>query len=306
MTDTYPLISVILLCYNHEKFVAEALRGVLAQTYAPLDIVVVDDCSTDKTAEIVDEVLSNHPDRPVGRWIRNPQNLTWWGACPVGLAAARGDFVVLSCGDDIMLPDMVAEMADVWRQQNVSLVTTNVDYIDENSNPMGRTARDCNIEADDSFETLARDGANACCFGAAIGFERDVYSTFGLPPAYLGAIDIMLPFYAYLLKGARFVRKPLLKYRVHAQNGSMSLAAEKTDGVDKLRIHERIFNSHLAHAVLMLEELDRLASTMPARYAQLADKIDPLLNIQTVEIAKKLVKTQIELQKSDEGRTRRT
>ena len=235
-----PIISVVLLCYNHEKFVAEAVNGVLAQTHAPLDIVIVDDCSTDNTAAIVDEVLAGNPRRPVGRWIRNPQNLTWWGACPVGLAAARGDFIVLSCGDDIMLPDMVARMADVWRREKVSLVTTNVDYIDENSNPLGRTARDCTVDADDSFETLARDGANACCFGAAIGFEREVYATFGLPPSHLRAADIMLPFYAYLLKGARFIREPLLKYRVHAQNSSMGLAAAKTEGLDKLRVHEQI------------------------------------------------------------------
>jgi glycosyltransferase involved in cell wall biosynthesis len=298
MTDAGdPLISIILLCYNHEKFVAEAINGVFAQSYAPLDIVIVDDCSTDKTAKIVDEMLSKHPNRSVGRWICNPQNLTWWGACAAGLAAARGSFIVLSCGDDVMLPEMVAEMADVWRAEDVSLVTTNVDYIDENSNPIGRTARDCNIAADDSFETLARDGVNACCFGAAMGFEREVYSIFGLPPSYLGAFDIMLPFYANLMKGARFIRKPLLKYRVHEHNTSLSLAAAKVDDLGKLLIHERIFNGHLAHAVLMRDELDSLSLTMPARYLQLANKIGPLLDIQTVEIAKKLVKTRIELQK---------
>jgi glycosyltransferase involved in cell wall biosynthesis len=294
-----PLISVILLCYNHERFVAEALHGVLAQTYTPLDIVIVDDCSTDQTAKIVSEVLSAHPGRPVSRWIRNPQNLTWWGACPIGLAAARGDFIVLTCGDDVMLPDMVAEMADIWRKGNVSLVTTNVEYIDENSNALGRTARDCNVAADDSFETLARDGANACCFGAAIGFEREVYSTFGLPPSYLGAYDLMLPFYAYLLKGGRFIKKPLLRYRVHESNSAMSLTAARADGLAKLRIHERIYNDHLAHAVLMQEELARLSATMPARHAQLANTIGPLLDIQLVEMAKKLIKTRIELESID-------
>lgn len=202
---------------------------------------------------------------------------------------------MLSCGDDVMLPDMVAEMAAVWMMENVSLVTTNVLYIDDHSNSIGRTARDCSVDADDSFETLARDGSNACCFGASTGFERQIYSTFGLPPPYLGAFDIMLPFYAYLLKGARFIRKPLLRYRVHAGNTSLSLAAEKVDSADKLLVNERAFHGHLMHAVFMQEELDRLSQTMPTRYAQLASRIGPLLKIQIVEMAKKLVKTRIEL-----------
>jgi hypothetical protein len=45
-----------------------------------------------------------------------------------------------------------------------------------------RTARDVDGAADDSFETLARDGANACRFGAAMGFERELYAAFGLRP----------------------------------------------------------------------------------------------------------------------------
>jgi glycosyltransferase involved in cell wall biosynthesis len=290
-----PQISVILLCYNHDKFVAEAVDGVLGQTYSPLDFVIIDDCSSDRTAEIITARLAERPDKPLVRFIRTPQNMQWRGACETALQVAKGRFIVLSCGDDIMHSDMVSEMADVWRRENVSLVTTNVDYIDEHSNSIGRTAHDCGIPADDSFETLARDGSNACCFGAAIGFERDIYSTFGLPPSHLEAFDIMLPYYAYLLKGARFISKPLLKYRVHGRNTSLSLTRERQDVEEQLITKARIFKCHLAHAVFMQEELDRLSVTMPTRHAELASTISPLLTVQTVEMAKKLVKTQIEL-----------
>jgi hypothetical protein len=111
----------------------------------------------------------------------------------------------------------------------------------------------------------------------------------------LNNLDIMLPFYAYLLKGACFIRKPLLKYRVHDQNGSLSLIAERSDELGRLRTHERIFYGHIAHALAMQEALDGLSLTMPARYTELAPKIGPLLTIQTVEMAKKLVRTRREL-----------
>jgi glycosyltransferase involved in cell wall biosynthesis len=291
-----PLVSIVLLCFEHERFVAEAMDGVLKQTYLPIEVIIVDDNSSDNTAQVIARKLADQPGRSGIRFIRNARNMQWRGAMDIGLQAARGAFIVISCGDDVMLPEMVAEMAAAWMDAKVSLVTANADYIDEQSNSLQRTHRDCNVAADDSFETLARDGANACCFGAAMGFEREVYETFGLPPSHLGAFDIMLPYYAYLLRGARFLRKPLLKYRVHDRNSSLSLIAEKSNELEhQLRAKERIFAGHLAHAVLMQEELDRLSATMPTRFAELSARIAPLVNIQTVEMAKKLVRTQIEL-----------
>jgi glycosyltransferase involved in cell wall biosynthesis len=293
-----PLISIVMLCYNHERFVAEALDGVFDQTYSPLEIIIVDDCSQDKTADIVAAKLAAHSTNSNIRFIRNPRNLGLLGTCDVGFAAARGAFIVITCDDDVMLPDMVAEMADAWRTHDVSLVVTNVEYIDEHSRPQGRTARDLGVPADDSFETLVRDGVNACCgLGASLGFERAVYLTFGMPPVHLNNLDIMLPFYAYLLKGGHFINKPLLKYRVHGQNNSLSLIAERSDELTRLRTRQRIFYGHLAHAIVMQDVLESLAVTMPDRYAQLAPKIGPLLTIQTVEMAKKLVRNGIELHK---------
>jgi hypothetical protein len=204
--------------------------------------------------------------------------------------------VTIACGDDILFPEMVAEVARVWLENNVSLVITNALYIDDNSKPLNRTYRDPLVPADDSFETLARDGVNACCFGPCMSFERELYETFGLPPVHLEAADIMYPFYAYCLKGARFVSKPLFKYRVHSQNTSLSLIAEaKQSEIERLVVHERDFGLRLAHAVFMQEELDRLRSRDSARYRDLADRIFPLLTIQTVETAKKLVRTRREL-----------
>jgi hypothetical protein len=100
----------------------------------------------------------------------------------------------------------------------------------------------------------------------------------------------MYPFYAYLLNGARFLNKSLLGYRVHGQNTSLSLAAEKARPAEKAKIEERIFLGHLAHAVLMEEELSRLSAEAPERYGPIAERIMPLLAIQQAEMAKKLIR----------------
>src|SRR5580704_8213495 len=206
-----PLISIILSCYNQERFVGEALDGVLAQTYRPLEIIVLDDCSTDRTADVIRAKLAEHPERIFdARLVRNPVNLGTRGNLQRGMSIVTGSFIAVACGDDILYPEMIAEVARVWRQENVTLITANVEYIDDNSQPLGRTYRDPHGRADDSFETIARDGVNACCHGPFMSFERELYDTFGWPPE-LEVFDIMAPFCAYLLKGARFIDQPLLK-----------------------------------------------------------------------------------------------
>jgi glycosyltransferase involved in cell wall biosynthesis/predicted O-methyltransferase YrrM len=294
-----PLISVVLLCYNHEKFVAEAVDGVLAQTYSPLEIVVIDDASTDSTASVIAERLARNRNPSNVTFVRNPRNMVSDVAARLGIEMTKGSLILVSSGDDVMLPDMIAEMAKVWMANKVSLVTTNAIYIDEHSNPLGRTHRDPAVRADDSFETLARDGANACCFGPAIGFEREIYTTFGWPARYLNAYDIMVPFYAYLLKGACYIEKPLLKYRVHSQNTSLSLIAERTSEIERLLTMERMFFGHVAHGFRMQEEMTRLSEQAPDRYREIAHRIHPLLTVQITEMARKLVATRIKLYEMD-------
>ena len=291
-----PLVSLILACYNQERFVAEAIDGVLSQTYSPLEVVIVDDCSRDRTTQAIEAKLADCSNPPHVRFIRHPRNMKARGHIHTGMAVTSGDFVISAGGDDIMLPDLVEEVTKVWIEEDVSLVAANAIYIDENSQPLGRTFSDPNGRADDSFETLARDGGNACCFGPFLGTERELYTRFGLPPEHLEVHDIMLPFYAYLLKGARFINKPLLKYRVHSGNTSLSLIQEKADKFSKLVTYDHDVYLHLVHSLFMTEELDRLAGEFPERYTQVAARILPLLTVQTTEMAKKFVRNRLDLE----------
>ena len=285
-----PLVTIILLCYKHENFVGDSVAAVLSQTYTPVEIIIFDDCSPDRTADVIERAIAENPTPHDVRFIRNPENVGAYAVVSRGLKMAKGEFIFVSHGDDIMSPQMVEEMAHVWLREHVSLVTANGHYIDDDSHPLHRTFRDPNQPADDSFETLVRDGSNACCFGAAIGFDREVYDTFDWPPAYLNAYDIMLPFYAYLLEGARFITTPLIKYRVHKNNSSLSLQAEKISSLERALLEERMLIGHIAHATLMEEEIDRLRNEQPERYRSVAQRIMPLLAIQQAEMAKKLAR----------------
>jgi glycosyltransferase involved in cell wall biosynthesis len=95
-----PLVSVVLPAFNAERFLGEALTSVLAQTYAPVETVVVDDGSSDGTAE----VARAHP----GIALIEQENGGPSAARNRGFAASRGEFVAFHDADDVMTPDKLA------------------------------------------------------------------------------------------------------------------------------------------------------------------------------------------------------
>jgi hypothetical protein len=291
MTSVQPsLVSVLCVAYKHERFVGEAVRSVLAQTYAPLDIIILDDASPDATADVIAAELSKHSGRSDIRFIRNDRNLGIFGNIRNGLSLTNGDFIVIFCGDDVMLPTLVEKMVKVWQEADVSLVTANALYIDEDGNELNRFYTDPAGPCEDTFEALAKNGGNTITFGAAIGLERNLYREFGYPPEYLNTEDIMLAFYAYLAKGARFILEPLLKYRVHENNSSLSLKWERsTTPIDRLRLEGEMYLDRLVHSLEMAAELERRRKADPARLDKVARRIGPLLAKQTAEGASKLV-----------------
>ena len=286
---TPPKVSLIVSCYNNEKFILEALEGVLSQTYPSLEILIIDDSSTDKTASLIESRLQSIQSNKNIRFIKNKKNIQMRAVSELGLKETSGRFVVIVCGDDILMPEMISEVVRAWQEKKVSMVITNAIYIDENSKELDKFYIDPMAEFSDSFETIARNGVNACCFGPCMSFERALYDTFGWPPKHLEAIDIMAPFYAYLLKGAIFLKKPLFKYRIHGANSSHSLQAEKGDQLGKLKMLKHIYYLHLAHSVYMQEVIFSLKKNKPIKYFWLFRKITPLLKIQNFEMSKKLI-----------------
>lgn len=284
-----PLATVVLLCYNYETYIKEALRGLFAQTYAPLEIIIVDDCSTDRSAELIQGYLDQLGNPGNVRFVRNARNMVH--PIPQVMPLVTGELVFILSGDDTMLPDMVSALVDAWQSDQTFLVTGNALYMDENSKYTNRAFRALEIAADDSLESLITNGSNACCFGAAMAFDIRLYKTFGWPPTdFLGCSDIVLPFYAYVLGRACFVNQPVIKYRVHSNNTSLSLQSEKESGEQRLLIEERSLQTHLRHAVFFEQELDRLSALDDGAYRERCSFFRPFIQAQVAEFGRKLVR----------------
>jgi len=99
-----PAVSVILPAYNVEDYIEEAVRSILAQTFTDLELIVVDDASTDRTPD----KLRAFADHRV-KIISNERNLGIPKTRNIGVAAARGEYIAVQDGDDISLPMRFAE-----------------------------------------------------------------------------------------------------------------------------------------------------------------------------------------------------
>src|SRR5580658_5705159 len=96
-----PLVSVIIPCYNAERWVGEALQSCLDQTYQPIEVIVVDDGSTDQSKQVVLDVASN---TNVSVRLIEGAHKDASAARNQGLAVAAGDYVQFLDADDVMSP----------------------------------------------------------------------------------------------------------------------------------------------------------------------------------------------------------
>ncbi|MBP9087311.1 MAG: glycosyltransferase [Kofleriaceae bacterium] len=103
--DTGPRVSIVMTSYNDAAFIAQALASLCAQTYRNLEIIVVDDASSDASPDIVRAMASN--DARI-RLITLPHNQGLFAARNIGMAAATGEFVTFQDADDVSRIDRIA------------------------------------------------------------------------------------------------------------------------------------------------------------------------------------------------------
>jgi GT2 family glycosyltransferase len=101
--QTSPLASIIINNYNYARFLGKAIESALAQTYANVEVVIVDDGSTDDSGS----VIAQYQDRVIAILKENGGQAS---ALNAGVARSRGDFISFLDADDLLLPDIVSEV----------------------------------------------------------------------------------------------------------------------------------------------------------------------------------------------------
>ena len=130
-------VTVIVPVYNAEKTIAECLHQLMKQTLRELEILVVDDCSTDETASIVRALAAQSEGRI--RMLRTGENSGAGGARNLGMDEARGAYIGFVDGDDLVVPEMYEKLYAVAQEQQSDFVDSGY-YNEENDTAMLHTA----------------------------------------------------------------------------------------------------------------------------------------------------------------------
>jgi len=125
-----PLVTIICLCFNQERFVAEAIQSVLSQTYKNIELIVVDDASTDHSADVIQSHAAPHPHI---RFIRHHNNTGNCKAFNHALKYARGEYLIDLAADDVLLPTRIAQGITFFTQApaHVGVNFTDAEWINE-------------------------------------------------------------------------------------------------------------------------------------------------------------------------------
>ncbi len=125
-----PLVSVICLCYNHEQFVHEAINSVLNQTYPQVELIIIDDASTDNSVDEIKKIVSEHPSIQFFAFTKNRGNCA---AFNQALAHTSGTYIVDLAADDVLLPERIAMGVQALHTENkkFGVQFTDAEWIDE-------------------------------------------------------------------------------------------------------------------------------------------------------------------------------
>jgi succinoglycan biosynthesis protein ExoO len=142
-----PTVSVLIAAYNASTFLHRAVRSALAQTYAPLEILIIDDASTDNTLAIANALTAD--DSRV-RVLTLPFNSGPAAARNAGLNAARGDWIAILDADDAYTPSRLEALTSAQNGKHIDIVFDNFFFFDATRGIVESTA----LPAGDAIEPI--------------------------------------------------------------------------------------------------------------------------------------------------------
>ena len=224
-----PLISVLMPAYNAEKYIAQAIESILGQTYDDFEFIIINDCSKDRTEEII---LSYNDQRIV--YLKNEQNLGVALTLNRGLAVAKGEFIARMDADDISLPDRLEkQVAFLQDNKDVAVLGTNVEtFNEEGTICTGWSATDP--------EQMKVDLLFACGLAhPSVMMRTEVIRNLGgYDPDFNGLEDYEL--WCRVLEKYQITTLPdiLLKYRIHGSQVTQNPSARYLELLRALKIRQ--------------------------------------------------------------------
>ena len=210
---TNPLVSIIINNYNYDRFLAQAIDSALNQTYSNIEVIVVDDGSTDNSRKII----ANYGDRIIPIYQENGKQGKAFNS---GFSVSKGDIIIFLDSDDLLFSQAVKQIITVWKP-NFAKVHYQLKVVDTKGESLGYTLPQGTspLSTGEVWQTLLNLGVYVGTPTSGNALSRRVMEQiFPIPDEYRTTADDYLcysmPFYGEV--GA--VQEPLGAYRIHDSN----------------------------------------------------------------------------------------
>jgi len=219
------MVSIVLPTYNGEKYIRESIDSILKQTYQNWELIVVDDCSTDSTLQIVREYAKNDFRIKV---IHNEVNQKLPSSLNIGFDASVGKYLTWTSDDNIYLPEAIEKMREyLVENADMHMVCADMKVIDEENKLEGYTTV--------SYQQDLMYSGNYV--GACFMYERDVMEQIGKYDADMFLVED----YDYWLRILRHygvignINQVLYQYRMHGNSLTVTKQAQIRVQLGRLR-----------------------------------------------------------------------
>ncbi len=213
MTNERPAATFAIFAYNQEGFIREAVEGAFAQTYEPLEIILSDDCSSDRTFEIMRELAAAYDGPHDVKARRTEQNGGLLNHVLDVVSIAKGALLVVSAGDDISLPERTGALVDAWLSGGGGALFSSYLPMGNDSMLLERDPKPQGLERRIPF--LGGSGESVpLVLGATAAYEVDLLRSIPRPSAKIFHEDIIFTNVTHLRgREISYVDTPLVKYR---------------------------------------------------------------------------------------------
>jgi len=209
-----PFISVLMTAYNAEKYIGLAIESILDQTYKNFEFVIVEDCSTDKTWDIIQKYAKK--DKRIIT-VKNDVNLNAGGSSNKGLKLCKGKYIVRMDADDWSYPDRIEKQVKYMETHN-DIVCSGGTLIncDEHLQPYG--VRKYALEHEDIIKQILQ--FNPVPHPASIWRKDILDKTHGYPPKLGMSEDYALTLEISQYGNLGNIEDELIRYRIHKKSAS--------------------------------------------------------------------------------------
>ncbi|MFC1700334.1 glycosyltransferase family 2 protein [Patescibacteria group bacterium] len=254
MSNKKPLVSVIMPAYNTKKYIAEAIESILNQTYKNIEFIILDDCSTDKTWEIIRSYVKKDS-RIVA--VRNSKNLNIALCRNKGISLSKGKYIIWADSDDISLPSRIEkQVAFMEKNPKVGICGT---YLQSFSVRGELELRKYSLNDSDIRKDIFK--YSPVAQPTAI-VRRECFKKVGLfdirfPPAE----DLEFSFRLGEHYALANIPEALVKYRVHANSATCSRLKEQINHTLEIRkiyskspVYNMFFTDKIAYILTWLAQ----------------------------------------------------